>query len=442
MPTRVAGMFTSLLLSTATSATWELDANSSFVCVQAYGERASTCSPANPALATFEAIDKLQNPPDCKKAKYLVNHGSVGQRGIGSRFSFYKACLAKAFSMNRVYIDNACSGASDCDGEFVLPWSKCSVHGVDARNIIHINTPRGRKQRGYDDCYSHFFKSPSKDTPLVIWSAASTSYLMRPGPLVEEKLGLELQAYSRGHPDIGIHIRHCDVDKGGEAYMHELPEYIHAIDQSLLRNQFHQKHKLEIKLITDHDVVNADIPKVLVNFSVDAIFIRDKAEVESLRECRWCQGPDYDPNMVRGGLSGHSECFKAHSERAVLDLHVLSEARQIAITWTSNYGQLAADLHLFKHAFCGVNVYVDNNFAALDRAWVFLQKLQLNSAGVGYGLATTILDINLPSKDGLASKVLSAHAVTPEVAAGFAVDAREKADIWVKGAFKTCGHDS
>ena len=48
--------------------------------------------------------------------------------------------------------------------------------------------------------------------------------------------------------------------------------------------------------------------------------------------------------------------------------------------------------------------------------------------------------INLPSKDGHASKLLSAHAVTPEVAAGFAVDAREKANVWVKGTSKTCGH--
>ena len=101
----------------------------------------TVCRPDNAALRIFEAITKLQNPHNCSTTPILLNIWPFRRAGLGSRFSFYKAQLALAYSEGRTYVDHACFDAGDCLPQFVQPWTSCTKRDVAAarsRGLVRI----------------------------------------------------------------------------------------------------------------------------------------------------------------------------------------------------------------------------------------------------------------------------------------------------------------
>ena len=120
-----------------------------------YGDEA--CDDRNPAMPVFHEIERRQSPPDCRAAQMLVNEAPWRQAGIGSRFSFYRACLARAVQQNRTYVDVACAASSDCLPEFVHPWTTCTADDVQAAK----SEGRATVINGYDECFAFFQVCPS-----------------------------------------------------------------------------------------------------------------------------------------------------------------------------------------------------------------------------------------------------------------------------------------
>ena len=203
------------------------------------------CDAANPALPAFNELAARQLPGNCSNSLLLVNEANgIGTRGLGSRFSFYTACLAMAGSEGRIYIDKFCKGL-DCDPSLVRPWTSCSEEDVAAAKRV------GRAQviTNYVACFPFLHASPSPDMPLIVWWSAAFAFLMRPSIELSKTIDHELREFDGGRPAAGVHIRHCD--KGlAEATLRPLADYM-----GLLQNHSHRPKTTQVRLITDDQAI-------------------------------------------------------------------------------------------------------------------------------------------------------------------------------------------
>ena len=120
-----------------------------------YGNAA--CHPTNPALGAFQEIVRLQTPSNCSTARILFNKAPFRRAGIGSRFSYYKACLALAVMEGRTYVDHACRRAGDCVPRFLQPWSTCNPVDIEAAQAQGLV----RTIKSYGPCIPRFLlRSP------------------------------------------------------------------------------------------------------------------------------------------------------------------------------------------------------------------------------------------------------------------------------------------
>ena len=379
------------------------------------------CDAANPALPAFNELAARQLPGNCSNSLLLVNEANgFGTRGLGSRFSFYTACLAMAGSEGRIYIDKFCKGL-DCDPSLVRPWTSCSEEDVAAAKRV------GRAQviTNYVACFPFLHASPSPDMPLIVWWSAAFAFLMRPSVELSKTIDHELREFDGGRPAAGVHIRHCD--KGlAEATLRPLADYM-----GLLQNHSHRPKTTQVRLITDDQAIYRALDQENERFPGFRFVRQDAHTVEKYRACAWACGERVRAShgVVRGGLHGSGSCYLAYQQRALVDLHVLARAPVGAFTWSSNYGMMFVSLQLFVNAFCSVALPVDNVQSGAGNSTIYLQRTEPR---VDADLRTvTIVRASLVGRAPY-------PPLEPSRVAEIAWDARARTDLWSLGQGRVC----
>ena len=123
--------------------------------------------------------------------------------GIGSRFSFFKACLGVAITIGYTDVDYACIESGDCLPYFVQPWSSCTREEVETakqqnRAIVFNN---------WQYCRRFLSVSPRYDWPYLAWLAAASSYLLHPSASMQARIAYDLSLLGPFGVGIGTVIR-------------------------------------------------------------------------------------------------------------------------------------------------------------------------------------------------------------------------------------------
>jgi L-rhamnose mutarotase len=136
----------------------------------------------------MERIWQNQNPPDCRKAKYLIVEGWY--QGFGSEFHIYGAALAAGIETNRVVLQQGgwtwrfknkfCRDQQKNSLEcYFLPWSKCTI--LDAMQAMypeeysrHLQIERQGLNTDWNDEDDHeLYQLIRKYTSLSKWNLIS-----------------------------------------------------------------------------------------------------------------------------------------------------------------------------------------------------------------------------------------------------------------------------
>ena len=394
-------------------------------CEVYYGDAA--CDDRTPAAQAFQEIARLQSPADCRTAPLLVNDAPRRQAGIGSRFSFYRACLALAVSQSRTYVDVACARSSDCLAELVEPWTTCSAADVEAAKA----QGRAAVITNLEPCHPFFQASPRRQWPDVVWAAAATSFLLRPTEALRARIRYDLDHMPPFR--MGLHVRHCD--KGSEAVLQPLEAYVRLLSSRAPPDPLDAPSPM--LLVTDDQAVYRELAPDPTTTAAPspphgarAPFLFGNGSTRALRDCTWCG--------AGVGASGQGACYRAHEERALIDLHLLAEAAVTAFTFSSNYGQLLLHLQLFKQAFCAVALPVDSYFHALGHGWAYLrQETPLPREGGRVRFAQKVTLVKTGGAGG-GNRGRTAAPLSAEAVAGLAEQREERRDPFARAVHATC----
>ena len=187
-------------------------------------------------------LHALQHPPDCARARFLLcsSQTSTPLSGFGSRLLHYRGCLTMAWLLDRTFVD---ADGPDCHKghcKLAHPWSRCTVKDLTpTSDVIQCNWgatswldragaqvfPPGRGTLMY--AAPPEFAAPPLG--LAFWHAQMTAYLTRPLPTVVAAVQAAKASlgWLPGMRVGGIHYR--AGDKGVEADVHDLQEYVEAL---------------------------------------------------------------------------------------------------------------------------------------------------------------------------------------------------------------------
>ena len=388
---------------------------------------AAACDERNPAVPVFQEIARLQSPVDCRTAPLLVNDAPYRQAGLGSRFSFYRACLALAVSQSRTYVDVTCARSSDCLPDLVEPWTTCSAADVEAAQA----QGRATVIRSAKPCYPFFQASPLRKWPDVVWAAAATSFLLRPTKALRAQVQYDLDHMPPFR--MGLHVRHCD--KGSEAVLRPLEAYVRLLSSRVPTDPL--AAPVPILLVTDDQEMYRELARDSATTAAQSPrqgartpFLFGNGSTRALRDCEWCG--------AGVGASGRGECYRAHEARALIDLHLLAEASVTAFTFSSNYGQMLLHLQLFKHAFCAVALPVDSYFHALGHGWAYLrQETPLVRQGGRIRFAQNVTLVKTGGAGG-GDRGRTSAPLSAEAVADMAEQQEERRDPFARAVHATC----
>ena len=316
------------------------------------------------------------------------------------------------------------------------PWQGRAVNqhrslGCSPENSLDTQPPANAGSHDASCAASHQV-SPKPQWPAMLWAAAATSFLLRPSAALRARLAHDLAHLPPYR--MAMYIRHCD--KGGEAVLQPMRAYVRAL---LGPGSGYPVARAPVYLVTD----DADIYRHLQPDPGQSAtplhppgdrtllpYIFGNSSTRALRTCRWCN--------ATVGASGAGACFRAHEERALLDLHLLAHAPVAASTFSSNYGQLLLFLQLFRHAFCAASLPVDSYFHALGHGWAYLRRAAPLSQGAGWVQLRQSVTLVRTAGAGRGDKDRTAAPLSAQEVAGMADDAVEAQDPWARAVHATC----
>ncbi|KAA3671848.1 glycoprotein 6-alpha-L-fucosyltransferase [Paragonimus westermani] len=236
------------------------------------------------ARRVWHRIDKLQNPSDCSKAKFLMV-GLTRPCAFGCNVHHLAYCFQMAYVSGRTLVfDNVKTAYDSWWKANFLPLSKtCNQLNItDSENIpLFDGTNETSTIRvtlcDYIGSMSNSVKSlpPAiprdlasnlerlHEVPFIWYIGHLTAYLMRPTLAFEQLLNSTLEAYKlvgvNRNPVVGVHVRRTDKINN-EAAFYPLHEYITHVER---RFQFWQSQR---QLLW-----KTDVSLLLTNYTIRCI---------------------------------------------------------------------------------------------------------------------------------------------------------------------------
>jgi len=217
------------------------------------------------------AIFRLQNPPDCSKAKKLLCHLNQGTCGLGCLIHHAAQCLLTALATGRVLIisDEPWSYSNFTVKNFFSPISSNCLDfegpTKKANEVFPNDTARIIEHMPEYDIFSHNFQPfdvPARPPvlsqtilrlardPDAWWVGQLVGYLMRPNETVERILSEVEKRIDFSSPIVGLHVRR--TDKAVEAGPTLIEEYMEMAEMWFRKYEMsHPPTKRRIYLATD-----------------------------------------------------------------------------------------------------------------------------------------------------------------------------------------------
>ena len=457
---------------------------------------AAACDPANPALEAFRAIEIHQNT-HCRKRHFLVINNTVLRGGLGSRMSIYKACLAFAMDQDRIYADWSCEGSGECNERFTRPWTSCSRRDIrlahrEGRVKFHQNSKQCTHSnifRAPSSIKSAVVWSAAATAYLLRPSFALAArvavelkrfpsgrpdlavHVRRCDKVFVEAFPHSLAEYAAAVPqslyslmslnkNLSVHLVTDDAFVYSEIPAHiEMPGAQSGGEDATVGSSDSRTQVASVggprpvSSSTSHHWFRGEE----LAFKHWGMVLRDPT-AEVLRSCRWCadelreageEDIKGDKHFVKNGVppetvGGYSAsmvksqklrmCMDRHEERALIDLHVLSNARVSSLTWSSNYGMLVTDLQQFRSGFCAPMFPVDNSLSVFDFTWAYLtsRDIVFQKQRERAIMRTAIVRMRCLERNS------TAEILTPTAVSADAIDPRERSDPWNHSTFRAC----
>ncbi|KAF8569669.1 hypothetical protein P879_06261 [Paragonimus westermani] len=325
------------------------------------------------ARRVWYRIDKLQNPSDCSKAKFLVV-GLTRPCAFGCNVHHLAYCFQMAYVSGRTLVfDNVKTAYDSWWKANFLPLSK-TCNQLNITDSEHIPLFDGSNATStirvtlcdYIGSMSNSVKSlpPAiprdlasdlerlHEVPFIWFIGHLTAYLMRPTVAFEQLLNSTLEAYKlvgvNRNPVVGVHVRRTDKINY-EAAFYPLHEYINHVER---RFKFWQSQR---QLLSKNDEwIGETYTQQQVQSITRRVFIAtdDPSVFEEAKKYYPQYQVEGDPEHARSAAVSRRSQTDSITGIA-LDILVLSRTDYLVCTFSSQVCRLAYELMQTRHAELG-----------------------------------------------------------------------------------------